>query len=80
MQIDRSGSQIRTPGRSELSWSVQESIADQVVESVQVLPALSSPGTVGCDDHLSAVIRVGVVYVQLEAFPFVRLDQREQVL
>lgn len=46
----------------------------------QVLPALSSPGTVGRDDHLSAVIRVSVVHVELEAFPFVRLYQREQVL
>lgn len=45
-----------------------------------MLPALSSPSTVGCDDHLSAVISVSVVHVQLEAFPFVRLYQREQVL
>lgn len=45
-----------------------------------MLPALSSPGTVGCDDHLSAVICVSVVHVELEAFPFVRLNQREQVL
>lgn len=44
------------------------------------LPALSAPGTVGSDDHLSAVIRVSVVHVELEAFPFVRLYQREQVL
>lgn len=67
--------------RTELPQrSAQESIQDKVVESVQVLPALSSPSTIGCDDHFSAVIGVGVVHVELEAFPFVRLYQREQVL
>lgn len=44
------------------------------------LPAISSPGTVGCDDHLSAVIGVGVVHVELQALPLVTLDQREKVL
>lgn len=44
------------------------------------LPAISSPGTVGCDDHLSTVIGVGVVHVELQALPLVTLDQREKVL
>lgn len=44
------------------------------------LPSLSSPGTVGCDDHLPAVVGVGVVYVKLQALPLVALDQGEQVL
>lgn len=42
--------------------------------------ALSSPGTVWRDDHLSAVIGVCVVYVELQAFPLMALYQREQVL
>lgn len=45
-----------------------------------MLPALSSPGTVRRDDHLSAVIGVSVVHIELQAFPLVALDQREQVL
>ena len=45
-----------------------------------VLPALSSPGAVGGDDHLPAVVRVSVVDIQLQALPLVGLDQREQVL
>ncbi len=45
-----------------------------------MLPALSSPGTVRCDDHLSAVISVCVVHIELQAFPLVALYQREQVL
>lgn len=44
------------------------------------LPAISSPGSVGCDDHLSTVIGVGVVHVELQAFPLMTLDQREEVL
>lgn len=47
---------------------------------VLMLPALSSPGTVRRDDHLSAVIGVSVIHIQLQAFPLVALDQREQVL
>ena len=47
---------------------------------VHVLPALPSPGAVGGDDHLPAVVRVGVVNVQLQALALVGLDQREQVL
>lgn len=47
---------------------------------VEVLPALSSPGTVRCDDHLSAVVCVCVVHIQLQALPLVALYQREQVL
>ena len=42
---------------------------------VKVLPALSSPGAVRCDDHLSAVIGVCVVHIQLQAFPLMGLDQ-----
>lgn len=44
------------------------------------LPAISSPGTVGCDDHFSTIIGVGVVHVELQALPLVALDQREKVL
>lgn len=31
-------------------------------------PALSTPGTVGCNDHFSAVVRVSVVDVEFQAF------------
>lgn len=45
-----------------------------------VLPALSSPGTVRCDDHLSTVVCVCVVHIELQALPLVALYQREKVL
>lgn len=44
------------------------------------LPAISSPGTVGCDDHFSTVIGVRVVHVEFQALPLMTLDQREKVL
>lgn len=47
---------------------------------VEMLPAVSPPGSVRGDDHLPAVIGVCVVHVELQALPLVTLYQREQVL
>ena len=63
-----------------LNISLYSSECNRKGERVYVLPALSSPGSVGCDDHLSAVVSVRVVHVELQAFPLVALYQREQVL
>lgn len=60
-----------------LSWEICHK---RVETRKHALPAISSPGTVGCDDHLSTVIGVGVVHVELQAFPLMTLDQREKVL
>lgn len=64
-----------------ISEGLSLEICHKRVESMDLaLPAISSPGTVGCDDHLSTVIGVGVVHVELQAFPLMTLDQREKVL
>lgn len=48
--------------------------------TVCLLPALPSPGAVRGDDHLSAVVCVCVINIQLQPLPFMGLYQGKQVL
>lgn len=43
------------------------------------IPAFSPPGTVGCDQHLAAVVRVRVVHVHLQLSAFVLFHDGEQI-
>lgn len=44
------------------------------------VPAFATPGTVGPDQHLAAVVRVRAVHVHLQLFAFVLFHDGEQIL
>lgn len=47
---------------------------------MNVIPALSTPVAVWCDDHLTAVVCVRVVNIQLQLFPFMGFNEGEQII
>lgn len=45
-----------------------------------VIPALSTPVAVWCDEHLTAVVCVRVVNIQLQFLPFIGFNEGEQII
>ena len=72
--------QYRNPSPSRDLSPDQAMWISHKLDVFTALPAVASPGPVGCDGHLAAWIRLCVVDVQFERFTLVRFDQREQIL
>lgn len=54
---------------------MQVSVADPTTQT-----ALTTPGPIGCDYHLSAAVNVTVVHVKLERLSLMGFDHSVQIL